>query len=146
MAEIILMNAASKSAKKPLDISLAAKEMQKWFKEKFALPKEKFKLINGSGLGDGNLLTPTDLNKILAKHYMELWPRLPINAIKGWLRRRLNTPKDAFRVWAKTGSLDYTSALSGVILTPKKKTLLFTIFINDICKNNRGRRFNAECS
>lgn len=131
MAELIMMLAANKANGKKLNIEKSAVEMNKWFQAKYQFKPKKFIQINGSGLGDGNLITAHDLNTILVDYYHQIWHLLPINGVKGYLKKRLNSSSKAFKIWAKTGTLDYVSGISGLMITNSNKTLLFSIFNND---------------
>lgn len=142
MAELILMNAVKKQTRKSSDIFMSAKIMNNWFKHKYSFENKKFRQVNASGLGDGNLITPHALNRILKDYYLQLWTLLPINGIKGYLKKRLNNADQAFRIWAKTGTLDYGSGIAGILTAESNKTYLFNIFIND--PRNRAMIFSKN--
>ena len=57
---------------------------------------------------------------------------LPVAGADGTLAGRLRgTPLEG-RLFAKTGSLNATNALSGYLLTRNGRTLLFSAFANDV--------------
>ena len=165
MAELIQLAAARKLSGKPLSIKDSAEKIQAWLKRQISeLPglssqspqpstKSKnsqkaqnsktahwkdFSLVNGSGLGELNQVTPAQLaavlnfanqSKLMAGHsYSAL---LPISGWKGTISQRLQNPDGAFRVWAKTGTQSYCNSLGGYLYTRSGKKLIFAILAND---------------
>ncbi len=83
-----------------------------------AVDWQGFVLTNHSGLDPAARASPDQLLAILAlageRH--DIISLLPAAAWSGSLERRFDAPATALRVWAKTGSLDFASALLGYVL------------------------------
>ncbi|AFZ47244.1 peptidase S13 D-Ala-D-Ala carboxypeptidase C [Cyanobacterium stanieri PCC 7202] len=95
------------------------------------VPPEEIQLINGSGLGVDNRISPRAACRMLiaieqkiANHNITIADLFPVSGIdEGTLKER-NIP---FGVPVKTGSLAVVSALSGVIDTEERETVYFAI-------------------
>lgn len=86
-----------------------------------ALPEvdwQGFVLTNHSGLDPAASASPDQLLAILtlAGGWHDIISLLPAAAWSGSLERRFDAPATALRIWAKTGSLDFASALLGYVL------------------------------
>lgn len=97
-----------------------------------------FVLTNHSGLDPAARASPEQLLAILrlgeARH--GIMALLPVAGWSGSLQSRFKTPDAALRVWAKTGSLDFASALVGYILPKNGRPLRIAVLITD----EAGRR------
>ncbi len=101
-----------------------------------------FSMVNGSGLTPAGRVTPeqtaalliyADKNKL---HGREIDYYLPMSGLEGTLTSRLDSPETAMRVFAKTGTIFYASALSGLFYSQSGKKFIFSIFISDIEKRS----------
>ena len=137
-AELLSLTAARKVVGHAVSVSEAADIMREWLAAR--IKREEFKnikLANSSGLTTGNLVTPHQIVELL--EYAESEPfgersfssLLPISGWKGTLTERMATPDAAFHVWAKTGSLDFVSALGGYVFTRAGHKLTFAILMKD---------------
>lgn len=96
-----------------------------------------FSLSDGSGMSTYNRVTPGGMVKLLRWITTQKWGNdwrnsLPVGGVDGTLRKRfVDTPLKG-RVFAKTGSLNGTRALSGYVETASGEVLAFSIFANDI--------------
>jgi D-alanyl-D-alanine carboxypeptidase/D-alanyl-D-alanine-endopeptidase (penicillin-binding protein 4) len=92
--------------------------------------------VDGSGLSRYNLFTPKDfiyiLEKISKDFSEERLRNILPNGGEGTLKNLFLD--DVHSVYAKTGSLSNQFCLSGLVITKKKKHLLFSIMVN----NNKG--------
>jgi D-alanyl-D-alanine carboxypeptidase/D-alanyl-D-alanine-endopeptidase (penicillin-binding protein 4) len=103
----------------------------------------EFRLVDGSGLASGNLLSPLAFTKIL--RYIRAHPRaqtflaaLPQAGGVGSLRSRfLGTPL-AGRVRAKDGSIGGVNSLSGFIERPDGRVLTFSVQANHHAQSGRA--------
>ena len=138
IAEMILQKIHNTSPEK------ATRKMLKWYQSEFKaddISWEGIKLKNASGLGLDNQSTSINLAKVLAAiHKKNKIPHpfisyLSINAHSGGVRNRLNHPKYAHRVYAKTGSLFYVNNLAGYLRANSGDLYAFAIFMTD--KDNR---------
>jgi D-alanyl-D-alanine carboxypeptidase/D-alanyl-D-alanine-endopeptidase (penicillin-binding protein 4) len=94
-------------------------------------------LSDGSGLSVYNRLSPRAMVALLRWAAAQSWGRdwratLPIAGADGTLRRRfVGTPLER-RLFAKTGTLNGTSALSGYLIARSGRLLTFSFFANDV--------------
>ena len=136
MTELVLLATARKLTGRPISLENAAELVKRWLKSKIkASHLDLLQLVNGSGLTPKNRITPAQLMSVLnyvdssrfeGRSYESL---LPISGWKGTLANRLKKPEVAFRVWAKTGTLSYSSALTGFLYTLKGRRLIFAIML-----------------
>lgn len=97
-----------------------------------------FKLYDGSGLSGHDLVTPRAVAKFLAFVATQPWfatykAALPIAGVDGSLGGRFATPDSPLmgKVFAKTGTLSETRALSGYLTDVSGQTLIFSILVDD---------------
>jgi D-alanyl-D-alanine carboxypeptidase/D-alanyl-D-alanine-endopeptidase (penicillin-binding protein 4) len=98
-----------------------------------AVDWQGFVLTNHSGLDAAARATPAQLLAILrlAEERHGIMALLPVAAWSGSLQSRFKTPQEALRVWAKTGSLDFASALVGYVLPPSGQPRRLAVLISD---------------
>ena len=88
---------------------------------------------DGSGLSRFNLFTPQDFVFVLNKMRTDYsWSRITTifeTGGTGTLNNYYKTLKG--KIFAKTGSLSNNIALSGYLITPKNKTLIFSVLVNN---------------
>ena len=100
------------------------------------VPRTGFDFSDGSGMSTYNRVAPRAAVKFLrwvaAQPWGAAWrASLPIAGIDGTLRNRFKgTPLEG-RLFAKTGTLNATHALSGYLIARSGRTLTFSIFAND---------------
>lgn len=93
-----------------------------------------FRITNHSGLDSQARATPAQLAALLQyglKRY-HLPHLLPANAWSGSLSRRLVEEEHLQRIWAKTGSIDFSAALAGYVLPKTGGLWLFAIVSDDL--------------
>lgn len=138
-AEALLMNAALKMSPQINSLESAAELMRKWYHQKY--PDLDFKnayFENGSGLSLKSRISAASLAKLLQKwqglQYQQktFWSLLSLAGQSGWLRNRLHSDPVAFRVFAKTGSLDFAHNMTGYLTGINKKNYSFAIMISDM--------------
>lgn len=90
-------------------------------------------LHNHSGLSSQSRLTPEQLAAILRLGWDNgtLSGLLPGSGWSGTLARRFNGPDHALRIWAKTGSINYVTALGGYLMSSAHGPAAFVIIISD---------------
>lgn len=147
-AELLMLATAKKLSGKGQSLEASAQTTKSWLQQHIpALHDTDFQYWNGSGLTPRNRLSPVQTIAALSyadrrwrgkTRYISL---LPIAGWTGTLRRRMVEPDTAFRIWAKTGSISYASAIAGYLNTESGQTLLFAIFVNDIA---RREEFDAQ--
>lgn len=150
-SEILLLKAAQIKENKILNLKQSSTVMRDWMHKKF--PNQGWNnsiFVNGSGLHTKNVLQPKTLSHFFFKTQYEkfgesyFWSLLSISGQSGWMRRRLNEPASSYKVWAKTGSLDYVANLSGYIFTNKNKRYAFSLFVNDFQKRKKLANPNSK--
>jgi D-alanyl-D-alanine carboxypeptidase/D-alanyl-D-alanine-endopeptidase (penicillin-binding protein 4) len=94
-----------------------------------------FTLFDGSGLSSHDLTTPRAVTQLLTYAARQPWfasfeAALPIGGVDGSLAARFPGPLKG-RVFAKTGTLGESRALSGYINTSGGSTLIFSILVDN---------------
>jgi len=105
--------------------------------ERAGVPRLAFDLSDGSGMSTYNRVAPrgmvTLLRWIAARPWGASWrSTLPVAGVDGTLARRFRGTPLQGRLFAKTGSLNATTALSGYLIARSGRTLLFSAFANDV--------------
>jgi len=101
------------------------------------VPRAAFDFSDGSGMSSYNRVAPRGavilLRWIAAQPWGAAWrATLPIGGVDGTLAKRFGgTPLDR-KLFAKTGSLNASSALSGYMIAASGRTLVFSVYANDI--------------
>ena len=98
----------------------------------FAGMPQKPKWVDGSGLSRYNLMTPQDFVWVLTlMKYQFAWDRIQAIFPTGDDGTLAGLYKNyAGKIYAKTGTLSNTVALSGFITTNKGKELVFSVLVN----------------
>jgi D-alanyl-D-alanine carboxypeptidase/D-alanyl-D-alanine-endopeptidase (penicillin-binding protein 4) len=105
--------------------------------ERAGVPRAAYDFADGSGMSTYNRLSPrgtlTFLRWIAAQPWGAAWKKtLPIGGVDGTLAKRFRgTPLEG-RVFAKTGTLNATNALSGTLIARSGRSLFFSAFANDV--------------
>ena len=111
-------------------------------------PRDGFVLADGSGMSSYNRVSPRVTARLLAWAAGEDWGEswratLPVGGVDGTLARRFaGTPLDG-RIFAKTGSLNASRALSGYMVAASGEVLVFSAFANDIPPGGEGAAIGA---
>jgi D-alanyl-D-alanine carboxypeptidase/D-alanyl-D-alanine-endopeptidase (penicillin-binding protein 4) len=100
------------------------------------VPRWTWDLSDGSGMSVYNRVTPQMTADFLLWTAKQPWAQayrdtLPIGAVDGTLRRRFAGTSLEGRIFAKSGTLRGTNALSGFMLTKSGQMLLFAAFANE---------------
>jgi D-alanyl-D-alanine carboxypeptidase/D-alanyl-D-alanine-endopeptidase (penicillin-binding protein 4) len=101
------------------------------------LPAGSYSLSDGSGMSSYNRITPraavTLLTWIARQPWSDAWrSTLPVGGIDGTLRARFHGTALDGKLFAKTGSLNASRALSGYMIAKSGKTLIFSALANDM--------------
>jgi D-alanyl-D-alanine carboxypeptidase/D-alanyl-D-alanine-endopeptidase (penicillin-binding protein 4) len=94
-----------------------------------------FFLYDGSGMSPNDRIAPRAYAQLLSYASRQSWgaawrDTLPIAGVDGTLSNRFKNSPLKGRLWAKTGTLNETNALSGYLTTASGKTLAFSILVN----------------
>lgn len=109
---------------------------------------ERFTLADGSGMSTYNRLTPDTTVALLRYAARQEWgarwrDTLPVGGVDGTLARRFTGTLLEGRIFAKTGSLNASRALSGYLLGASGEMLVFSAFANDIPPDGEGAAIAA---
>lgn len=101
------------------------------------VPRTAFDFSDGSGMSTYNRIAPrgmvTLLDWIARQPWGSAWRQtLPVGGVDGTLARRFKGTALDGRVFAKTGTLNATSALAGYMLGKSGKLLTFAAYANDV--------------
>jgi D-alanyl-D-alanine carboxypeptidase/D-alanyl-D-alanine-endopeptidase (penicillin-binding protein 4) len=105
--------------------------------EKAGVPRAYYDFSDGSGMSSYNRVAPRGavifLRWVAAQPWGAAWrATLPIGGEQGTLGRRFRgTPLEG-KLFAKTGTLNQTNALSGYMIARSGRTLIFSSFANDV--------------
>ncbi len=103
-----------------------------------------FTFYDGSGLSTGDLITPRAATQLLAYASRQPWGEafrasLPVGGVDGSLSGRFTSAASKGHVFAKTGTLNETNAISGYAQTASGKTLVFSVLVNDHTPENNAQ-------
>jgi D-alanyl-D-alanine carboxypeptidase/D-alanyl-D-alanine-endopeptidase (penicillin-binding protein 4) len=105
--------------------------------ERAGAPRTAWDLSDGSGMSTYNRLSPRAVAALLRWAAAQPWgaawrATFPIAGVDGTLGRRFRgTPLEG-RLFAKTGTLNATNALSGYMIARSGRTLIFSMYANDV--------------
>lgn len=146
LAETLLLHGAKKANPKLASTEEAGEMLDKWISKTYSPPKEAgpLHLLCGSGLCPGNKISPLYLSEILAREFNDpstkpsLISLLSVGGHSGWISNRFKAPGERYRVWAKTGSLDFVSNIAGYLFTrgENPRVMAFSIFVSDETKRD----------
>jgi D-alanyl-D-alanine carboxypeptidase/D-alanyl-D-alanine-endopeptidase (penicillin-binding protein 4) len=94
-----------------------------------------FFFYDGSGMSMDDRIAPRAYTQLLSYASRQPWgaswrDTFPIAGVDGSLAGRFKNSSLKGRLWAKTGTLNETNALSGYLTTASGKTLAFSILVN----------------
>ncbi len=94
-------------------------------------------LSDGSGMSTYNRMSPRSVAGLLRWAASQPWGQkwretFPVAGADGTLSRRFQGTPLERRLFAKTGTLNATNALSGYLTTRSGRTLIFSFFANDV--------------
>jgi D-alanyl-D-alanine carboxypeptidase/D-alanyl-D-alanine-endopeptidase (penicillin-binding protein 4) len=100
-------------------------------------PRTAYDFSDGSGMSSYNRISPrgtaTFLRWIAAQPWGAAWREtLPVGGVAGTLSRRFHGTLLEGHLFAKTGTLNATNAISGYMIAKSGKTLTFSALANDI--------------
>lgn len=150
MAELLLLQTVAKMGKKVSSLQQAAACLTNYYRSQMkGINWQGLYLANGSGLSIHSRITPEQLLAFLCFALHLNLPGTGFEALLspsglgGSLLRRLHRPATSLRVWAKTGTIFYGVALTGVLYTHQGRRLLFAIMVSDEDKRARYDRLKT---
>ncbi len=122
--------------------------------DKLGINTKNFVIRDGSGVSHVNLISANKISQLLFTVQKEKWfptyfNSLPMSGVPGKLvggslRKRMNTTALRGKVRAKTGTLSTVSSLSGYVETKSGQTLIFSILLNNLLDEEKGKRIEDK--
>ena len=105
--------------------------------ERAGVPRTAWDLSDGSGMSTYNRLSPRAVATLLRWAAAQPWgaawrATFPVAGVDGTLARRFRGTALEGRLFAKTGTLNATNALSGYMIARSGRTLIFSFYANDV--------------
>ncbi|WP_251040707.1 D-alanyl-D-alanine carboxypeptidase/D-alanyl-D-alanine-endopeptidase [Bacillus sp. ISL-45] len=122
--------------------------------DEIGIDTSKLVLRDGSGISHANLIPANEITKLLYLVQSEEWfpafqQSLPVAGDKdrmvgGTLRYRLQEEAKSVKIQAKTGTLTGVSTLAGYVKTNSGDTLIFSIMLNNLLDDRKGRKVEDQ--
>lgn len=134
MARQLLLTIAAEKNGAPATEVKGADAINSWLKNK-GLTFSELVIENGSGLSRIERISAAHLGQLLMNAYVspampELMASLPILALDGTIKKRLNDSPSAARAHLKTGSIEGVSAIAGYVLDANNHRHVLVMFVN----------------
>ncbi len=105
--------------------------------EQAGVPRTAWDLSDGSGMSTYNRLSPRAVASLLRWAAAQPWgaawrATFPVAGVDGTLARRFRDTPLQGRLFAKTGTLNATNAVSGYMIGRSGRTLIFSFYANDV--------------
>ena len=138
MAELLLLRTVAGMGRRAATLAEAAAILAAYHQSRMEkVDWRGFRLVNGSGLTAENRITPEQTVALRRAALLALrggrdyTSLLPVAATSGSLQHRFVKPETALRIWAKTGTIFYSTTLAGVLHTLSGRRLLFAVACTD---------------
>ena len=134
MARQLLLTLALEKQAAPATEAKGAQVLKDWMASK-NIDATELVIENGSGLSRSERISAEHLGVLLLSAYHsaimpELMASLPILALDGTVKKRLNNSAVQGRAHLKTGSLDGVSAIAGFVLDAKNRRHVMVMIVN----------------
>ncbi len=131
----------------PLTTSKARTVLNEWLTDR-SFNFSGLKIDNGSGLSRFSRLTPRQLGNVLIEAWRsplmpELVASLPLVAVDGTMKKRLDESAVAGQAHVKTGYLEGVRAIAGYVNNAQGQTLSVVFFVNHERSRYAGRALDA---
>ncbi|MGZ4161937.1 MAG: D-alanyl-D-alanine carboxypeptidase/D-alanyl-D-alanine endopeptidase, partial [Neobacillus sp.] len=121
---------------------------------KFGVNTKTMVIRDGSGVSHIDLIPANQISELLFAVQKEKWfsvylNSLPVSGEKGklvggTLRNRLKNQPVKGKVNAKTGTISTVSSLSGYVTTRSGRTLIFSILLNNMMDDSKGKQIEDK--
>ena len=134
MARQLLLTLAAEKVGIPATEAKGNEALNAWLSDK-GTKFDELVIENGSGLSRIERISAEHLGKMLLSTYNspvmpEFMASLPILALDGTVKKRLNDSKSSGRAHLKTGSLDGVSAIAGYVLDANNHRHVLVMLVN----------------
>jgi serine-type D-Ala-D-Ala carboxypeptidase/endopeptidase (penicillin-binding protein 4) len=129
-------------------------KVQKSVIAKYSANPKTMVLRDGSGISHVDLIPANQITSFLFTIQKEKWFPYYLNALPvggnsekfvgGSLRKRFKNPMFQGKVKAKTGTISTVSALSGYVETQSGQKLIFSILLNNLLDESRGKKIEDK--
>ncbi|HEY0629512.1 MAG TPA: D-alanyl-D-alanine carboxypeptidase/D-alanyl-D-alanine-endopeptidase, partial [Sphingomicrobium sp.] len=114
--------------------------------ERAGVPRHAYDFSDGSGMSTYNRVAPRGMTVLLrwiaAQPWGQAWrATLPVGGVDGTLAKRFKDTPLQGRIFAKTGTLNATNALSGYMIAASGRTLVFSAYANDVPEDVAATKF-----
>lgn len=140
MAEMVGLAATGARSGRPASLRASAREMSRWAGARLGMGASVF--VDHSGLGEASRTTAQDMTKALVAARPVIAPILKPVALRDAKGRVMKG--HPITVYAKTGTLNFVSALAGYAETGEGHVLSFAIFAADAGRRARIPRSERE--
>ncbi len=123
-------------------LTQSAKEMGDWVKARHGVTRAKF--VDHSGLGDKSRISAREMVRALVGSGANGPTRALLKEIAVRDSEGRPIQNGPIKVVAKTGTLNFVSALAGFIRTPDGRDLAFAIFASDVPRRNALKKAERE--
>ncbi|MBS8227161.1 D-alanyl-D-alanine carboxypeptidase/D-alanyl-D-alanine endopeptidase [Vannielia litorea] len=141
-AEAVGMTASARGGRAPRNLKDSARDMSRWLAARVGTNKARF--VDHSGLGDASEISCREMVAALTG----LAPRLGLRGLLKPIpmRNEAGTVLEGhpLQIVAKTGTLNFVSALAGFVKAPDGTDLAFAMFMADEPRRNRLSRAERE--
>ncbi len=141
-AEVTGLTATRRRGASARTLAGSGREMTSWVQGAYGAKGVKF--VDHSGLGDASRVSANQMLQILAKSGWNGPLRPALKEIRLVNSKGRNAPIEGVTVLAKTGTLNFASALAGYIDTPNGQKLTFAIFTADMGKRSKIKKADRE--
>lgn len=134
MARQIFLTIGAQNSQ-PGTVAASQGAVKSWLQD-HGLPFPELVMENGSGLSRTARISPAHMGELLVSAYRSplmpaFFASLPIAGVDGTMKRRLTGTDVDGRAWIKTGSLEDTRAIAGIVQTQSGKRFVVVCFAND---------------
>ncbi|SDX26779.1 D-alanyl-D-alanine carboxypeptidase/D-alanyl-D-alanine endopeptidase [Litoreibacter albidus] len=123
-------------------LKASARAMSQWLGDTYGMRKAKF--VDHSGLGDASQISAQEMVKALVGAGANSQLRSILKSIPVRDGDNKVVQNSATKVVAKTGTLNFVSALAGYIRTPDGRDLAFAIFMADVPRRRALKKSERE--
>lgn len=152
-AEQIHLAASRRLQGKSVTTEEALRRSSEWLSKNLGdIDWKDFQWTSASGLSDQTRISPLQMVRVLDALFAMKLPGRSFESLLtplGWKDTgdlRLIDSEDVFRVWAKSGTMDFVSALAGSVRTRSNRLLLFALFTQDLDRRKKQSEYRKRPS